>query len=44
MKNQIFLRQNRFNVLLLDGMQLLESAVKGMIGVGEEVEQLWMVL
>jgi hypothetical protein len=37
LKNKIFVRQDRFNGLLLDGMQLLEHAVKGSVGVWEEM-------
>ena len=38
LQNQVFLRQDRCNGLLLDGMQLLERAIKGAIGIGEEKE------
>jgi hypothetical protein len=40
LKNKIFVRQDRFNGLLLDGVQLVERAVKGSVGVGEKVDQI----
>lgn len=39
MENKVFMRQDRFNGLLLDGMQLPERAVKGAVGVGEVKDQ-----
>ena len=39
LENKVFMRQDRFNGLLLDGMQLPERTVKGAVGVGEVKDQ-----